>query len=207
MLVIPANLHTSKTRHNSDRGIVLTYILIFLAICTIVGPALWLIPSQRQREQMALRSTARRLGLQVELASLDDPDPDPAKYRSLSGRQYPRLIRCVALRKHRRRTAEWQEPRTPSWKLVRVPASAETPSGWRWEAGDPAQLSEQLRALIELEMASLPADVLAVSEEHLLLSAYWLERSGEAGLRAIESLMSELLSVPLTDPEEAEDDG
>jgi hypothetical protein len=49
------------------------FIVIFIAL-SLMGSALWIMPPKKERQRMALRMHARKLGLTVQLTSIDLPD-------------------------------------------------------------------------------------------------------------------------------------
>ena len=53
---------------------------------------------------MEKRRTAMASGVNVELVSITDPDLDPKKYRSSTGKPLPRNLSLVAYRMHRQRS-------------------------------------------------------------------------------------------------------
>ena len=50
----------------------MTVLIIVLAVILILGSALWVLPSPRQREQMDMRREAMLKGLQVKLSKIKD---------------------------------------------------------------------------------------------------------------------------------------
>ncbi|MBJ7539481.1 hypothetical protein [Marinomonas transparens] len=51
----------------------ITFIVIFITL-SLMGSALWILPSKNERRRMALRMQARKLNLVVQLTSIDLPD-------------------------------------------------------------------------------------------------------------------------------------
>tara|TARA_R110001592_G_scaffold88837_1_gene261465 strand:+ start:82 stop:570 length:489 start_codon:yes stop_codon:yes gene_type:complete len=49
------------------------FIVIFITL-SLMGSALWIMPPKKERQRMALRMHARKLGLTVQLTSIDLPD-------------------------------------------------------------------------------------------------------------------------------------
>jgi len=65
----------------------MVYLIIGLAVLFIVVPILAVLPSPRQREQLAMRNAARAAGVLVELTSIDDPIRNRTNtYRQQAGR-------------------------------------------------------------------------------------------------------------------------
>ena len=97
----------------------MVYLLIGGILLLIVAPIIRILPSRRQKEQMALRRTASSNGLTVELTHIDDPDPDPEKYLSNTGRPLPRVMAVIAYRKPVKKPAEWRRIPAVDWCVVR----------------------------------------------------------------------------------------
>jgi len=179
----------------------MVYLGIAFVVLLIVAPIIALLPSARQKEQMALRKAARERGLRTELTTIEDPDPDPGKYRSVTGKELPRELKCIAYRRPRPRPAGWRWLPAMEWAVVRgEPADGALPDGWRWDVPLPPAASDELRSTLVSTLESLPDDVVKVDESHYIVSVYWLERGGmEAGeqvARALETLTATEAHAP-----------
>jgi|TARA_Y100000310_G_scaffold337538_1_gene424824 hypothetical protein len=181
-----------------------TYLLIGLALCTIIGPAFMLLPSKRQKAQMALRAKARAEGVQVELTRIDDPDPEPGKYTSLTGKPLDPILKCVAYRIPRKRLLDWRKRPMVNWKVVRKHAARSDllPVDWQWLETAVESLSSQLTTVITTGLPQLPADVVAVEERNYQVSVFWQERGGERDLSAVVQFLQTVIAAPLFEPGE-----
>jgi len=181
-----------------------TYLLIGLALCMIIGPAFMLLPSKRQREQMTLRRRASTEGLQVELSRIDDPDPEPGKYISLTGKPLDPILKCIAYRMPRKRIRDWRKQPVVNWKIAKKPGARNDslPADWEWLETTSEKLPEQLKSAIREGLQQLPADVVVVEEKNYQVSIFWHERGGEAGLAAMIHFLKTVVSTPLIEPEE-----
>ena len=74
------------------------YLIVVGILLMIVAPIMAVLPTPSQRKKMALRKAAMSLGINVEITSIDDPDPLQAKYLSSSGKQLPPILNVVAYR-------------------------------------------------------------------------------------------------------------
>lgn len=188
----------------------MVYLGIALVIALLVAPIIALRPSGRQREQMALRQAARARGLRTELVTIEDPDPDPDSYRSVTGKALAREIKCIAYRRSRRRPSDTRRLPALAWAVGRNTGATDGPlSGWRWETPLPEFASDELRAAIPHALESMPDDVIRVDEEYADVSAYWRERGGMEAFEQIADALDALAAATPLQPgtgEEREDD-
>ncbi|MFD1383833.1 hypothetical protein ACFQ45_10660 [Rhodanobacter aciditrophus] len=52
----------------------MTALIVVFIVVSLMGSALWVMPSKREREKMELRMLARKLGITVKLTSVNLPD-------------------------------------------------------------------------------------------------------------------------------------
>ena len=52
----------------------MTALIVIFITLSLMGSVLWVLPPKKERERMALRMHARKLGLVVQLTSIDLPD-------------------------------------------------------------------------------------------------------------------------------------
>lgn len=52
----------------------MTALIVIFITLSLMGSALWIMPPKKERQRMALRLHARKLGLIVQLTSIDLPD-------------------------------------------------------------------------------------------------------------------------------------
>ena len=73
------------------------YLIIALVMLAIIAPIVRVLPSKQEKARMAKRRMAMTEGIGVELLKIEDPDPDPAKYRSGTGKalEYEKQLRHV----------------------------------------------------------------------------------------------------------------
>ena len=163
------------------------YLIIVGILLMVVAPVIAVLPNPSQRKKMALRKAAMSLGINVEITSIDDPDPLQAKYLSSSGKRLPSNLKVVAYRVHCVRPMEWNDPRRRNWVIERRldNEEGELPGAWRWRGEPPSELSEKLLSFIILNLESLPQDVIRVDECSRIISIYWQELGDEKGLQTI----------------------
>lgn len=139
------------------------WVILFIAVA--LSPLVWLRPSPRQRDQMAVRLAARRQGLGMQLAQEDWPywmeERAPA--------------RCAQYHRPRRQGGD-------SWCFWQV-----TPGLWqdRWrEPCSDAQLLSQL--------SRLPGDAYKIEANRQMISLFWGEQGGEPALQTVAAVLAEL---------------
>ena len=152
----------------------MVYLIIGLAVLFILVPILAVLPSPRQREQMAMRNAARAAGVLVELTSIDDPNPKQDKYISPTGRPLPPKLQLAAYRKQRKRQSDWRQLPRVDWCLQR-----KLEAGWVWQGEVSDDLSSDFKAWLESLVETLPVDVHQVEEVGYMVSVYWHEKAKE----------------------------
>jgi hypothetical protein len=157
---------------------------------------------------MIFRRHAMSLGIRVELTAIDDPDPDPEKYLSAIGRQKDRVIRCTAYHLARKKSNNWRRQPEPLWKVVRAGGSpvADLPEGWRWQDEPDKWLPETVSDHLAKGLIQLPADALAAGEANWNITVYWLEKSGDEGLRAVCEFLKGIASASVPESQAGEQD-
>lgn len=178
----------------------MTWLLIVFILALIVGPILILLPSPRQKEQMAFRAEAKARGITVELCTVEDPHPNPESYLSATGKPLDPVIKCIAYRIARKRPLHWRRTPRISWTLIRTQDahSADLPGGWEWN--EPAdELPENLTQALAKELPRLPEDVITVAESNYIVSVNWREKGGSDALEGVCSFL-EILGLVATSP-------
>lgn len=176
------------------------YLGIAFVVLLLVAPIVALLPSARQREQMALRREAMAAGLRTELTTIDDPDPDQDRYVSVTGKRLEPKLKCIAYRVSRPRPPEWRDLPAVEWSLIRVKDGS-----WRWEDAPSEALSGTLADAITDIAQGMPADAVRLDESHYVVSVYWQEKGRSEGLDAIVAGLKTLASTPPHVPPPPED--
>lgn len=138
----------------------MTLIIIVLAVCLILGSALWILPSPKEKRQMLLRRHAMSKGIQVQLSQLKDPQNPLDK------------IHCAAYRL----ALAPDKNKSRGWLLYQPELSYRSDvNGWGFEIRPPVpdkNLLNQLSSLVE----QLPAGILAIEQTPVSVAVYWRER-------------------------------
>jgi len=186
----------------------MVYVGIAIVLLLIIAPIIAILPSKRQKEQMAMRRMAMSAGLSVELTRIADPDPDPEKYLSNTGKPLARVMPAVAYRLSRRRPPNWRQVPQVDWCLVRREAANAPglPPRWAWEEPYDERMSNELKEFFLQNLAGLPNDVVRVDEAKYVLSAYWNEHGGEQAVASIVEFLRGCSQVtPYVPPVDADD--
>ena len=139
----------------------MAYVIIVIILLIIIGPILAVLPSKRQKDQMQKRQTAMKAGISVNLTRIDDPDPDPEKYLSNTGKPLERVMALIAYRLPRLRPGQRRQV-AYDWALERKlnqavgSHNADLPSGWCWGNASSGPFSEPFSAPLSASM-SVPA--------------------------------------------------
>ena len=175
----------------------MVYIIIVVVLIMIIAPIIAVLPSTRQKEQMALRRTAMALGFSVQLTRIDDPDPDPEKYLSNTGKPLERVMSVVAYRLPRKRPKDWRRLPQIDWCLVRKHDATmpDLPPGWVWELHPGDRVSPEFLKFLTTQVNRLPADIVRIEEAGYLISAYWNEHGGEDAVNAITKFITECAGI------------
>ncbi len=151
-----------------------------------------ILPSKRQKQQMAFRQSARSAGVSVALVKVEDPDSDRDKYLSATGRPLPRDLACVAYRRPRKKAMSPAGIPTPGWRLTRDKSCG---NQLTWVESDSGDLDPTFRQFVESHLSDLPADVIRLDETAGLVSVYWHERSDEEGLAKLLGFLNRVVAL------------
>lgn len=158
----------------------MAWLIIILAILLIAGPAYALLPSAKQRRQMAMRREAMGEGIGVELTQIEDPDPDPEKYLSATGRPLDRIMSVAAYRLNRQVEQGWRRQQPLEWCVVRSGIQGSgLPAGWEWHDDINSRVTQELKGFIQSHLDNVPDDVIRIDEKNSVVSVYWTESDEE----------------------------
>lgn len=153
----------------------MAFVLILLAVALVIGPVLWMKPSQGQARQARIRLKARALGLDVRLTEL--PQTHRAAVRREDVRQGV-VYRSVVY-----------DPRTVIALNHRLIRDAD-----QWEAeGD--KLPPALQGVLDQVSANLPASVVAIELGPQGPGVYWREVGDEPEVEQIAAQLKTLLAA------------
>lgn len=160
----------------------MVYLIGLFVLLMIAAPIIAILPSAEQKAQMEKRKVAMAQNVRVEFMHIDDPDPDPEKYISNTGRPLERRLSVKAYRLALPRPFEWREKPVREWAFIRRSTKSELPkngfsiSGWESEVVPEEGFSEKWRDFFQQRMPRLPDDVVRVEENNFIMTIYWQER-------------------------------
>jgi len=175
-----------------ERLIDMSYLIIILILFFVVAPIVAILPSKRQKQQMAFRQSARAAGVSVALVKIEDPDSDRDKYLSATGRPLPRDLACVAYRRPRKKVISQIPIPVPGWSVSR---DKSLDNQLTWIETDTGDIDPIFLQFIESHLLDLPADVIRLDETAGLVSVYWHERSDEQGLAKLLGFLNEVVTL------------
>ena len=164
----------------------------------IIVPIFSVLPSARQRQQMAMRMAARRDGVSVELTTITDPNPNQDKYISHIGKKIEPNLKVAAYRLQRRRASDWRQLPQVNWCLKKDLAGA-----WHWQAPADEAMSAELKDFLDQRVQALPEDTEQVQEVGYNIVVYWHERNpGDED--TVFNFLKQCAALPLHKPQEEE---
>lgn len=166
----------------------LTYFFIALVVALIVAPIVSIIPSKHQRALSQIRQMARAAGLRVDLVKVEDPDPDPDRYISGTGRPLARELSVAAWRLPRPRPRDWRSMPLVEWEIVRVGGE------WRW-IGDPPT-PDGFASYVAEELITMPSGIVKVEEKSYQLTVYWHEHADQISADLVIRFLKSCLERP-----------
>jgi hypothetical protein len=159
----------------------MVYLFIAAVILMIAAPIISVLPSKRDKARMAKRRMAMGKGISVEMTHIEDPDPDPQKYLSTTGKPLERKLAIAVYRLQRRNPANHERHSEGKWIALGYPLRKHTPISerWVWQDEVPGPTQAEITAFLTTNLNRLPADVVKVEEKGNFISVYWQE-DGEA---------------------------
>ncbi|MEO9275352.1 hypothetical protein ABFY09_10835 [Marinomonas sp. 5E14-1] len=154
------------------------FIVIFITL-SLMGSALWVLPSKKERHRMDLRMQARKLGLIVQLTSIELPDKwDKSKERcKVVAYSFYRVKALTSLPK-----VIWLLP-YEVWKYQAV--------GDGWWSSDNIVLTVTSIKTLEKYGAILKA--IEITPESV--SLYWNEAADKEGLEELAKMIFSLTDI------------
>ena len=149
----------------------LPLFIILFAVALVVGPVMWLKPSQRDRNLAALRGRAAKGGMTVEMKPL------PAALGEGTAAVY---------------FSRWQDPRRlqTDWILELQRVSHEMHFSGRWDWRNGRSAPEKAQPLLREMLEELPRDACAVVASRGGLGIQWQEGGGNGGISALEAALA-----------------
>jgi hypothetical protein len=154
----------------------MVYLLLVLAVALVIGPVMWLRPSQGQQRLARMRLRARQLGIDIRITEL------PRTRRAEVRREDVEQGALYRLYVHDPRTL-----RPLNYRCVRV-------QGGVWESsGD--ELPPALRDVVIAAQTQLPADAVAIELGAQGAGVFWRERGDESAVATVADQLQGLLAA------------
>jgi hypothetical protein len=154
----------------------MAYLLLVLAVALVIGPVMWLRPSQGQQRLARMRLRARQLGIDIRITEL--PQTRRAQVRKEDVEQGA-LYRLFV---HDPRTL-----RPLNFRCVRAPGG-----DWESAGGD---VPAPVRAAVTTAQAALPADVVGIELGPQGVGVFWRESGDESTVANVAAQLQLLLAV------------
>ncbi len=175
----------------------MTYLIIGFVLLMVIAPIFAILPSARQKEQMKLRKLAMGQGIGVGLTTITDPIPKQDKYLSSTGQPLDPILSVAAYRLARPASRGWKKAESVDWSVERrADPTGGLPQTWHWAGAKPALMSPDFDYFLVRELPLLPAEVVKIEEKNNVVTVYWHERSGEAGLGLIIGFLQRCTEIP-----------
>ena len=167
----------------------ITIAVVILAMASVVGPILWIMPSKYQLKVAKMRQSALQHGLRVMMN-----DIPPRAYCDNGERRWI-AVYYLPWSAREQDTAAAKQVRKISqqpWRLVyeKLDHELHFSEHWQWSEAlvAPAPWQLALRGLL----AALPPGVCAVENNRQGLAIYWNERGDEQNVAVIATLLHRL---------------
>lgn len=182
-------------------------LIVFMTLALVMGPWLWLRPSPRDRQQERLRVHARKVGLEVGVKFIADPDPLPQDRVSGGGRVLEPTREVAVYSRSVNLPRDLDPEYAPAWSVVRMRPDQDgaekvdhrMPSllpGWRLaEPGLP--LVESVIASLSALLAKAPRGTVMVEAGARSARLYWRERGDVDEVDRIAALLAELVDYEI----------
>ena len=150
----------------------MTWLIIAIILAAAFGPITKMMPSKKERRLSALRLKARTCGLVVEIRRLAAVNPEAHQRVSAGGKLRDASFDCAAYGLHFSGDSGGVE----RWQILRdVQQSRNSPTpGWTWQLR--SETKTGFWQAMQVVLATLPEDCLAVEFDDSIVRCYWLEQ-------------------------------
>ncbi|MCW8355020.1 MAG: hypothetical protein ACPGRG_13595 [Marinomonas sp.] len=157
----------------------MTALIVIFITLSLMGSALWIVPPKKERQKMSLRMHARKLGITVQLTSIDLPDKwDKSKNRQKTvAYSYYRPKQLITLP-----DCIWILP-YEVWKYQSISKG--------WWCSEPILIEERMGHILS-KHGSLLTGIKIAPES---VSLYWNEAGDESTLNELSELIYALEKV------------
>lgn len=168
------------------------WLIFVLILVMVIGPIMYMVPTERDKRLMQLRMKARQLGMNIEISTLPKLDPTADERVTASGQVKSPTFSCSGYQ-----LPVSNDDALATFRLQRIPQSptmlVNEVAGWHATTADG---SEQIRlsgdlAGLENFLRSLPDTWSAVALDARFLTCFWDEKAS-ADSDILESMVEVL---------------
>ncbi|WP_019530189.1 hypothetical protein [Dasania marina] len=169
----------------------MNYFIIAIIVAIVLGPIMWMMPSTRQRQQVALRQYALAQGLQIKVCDLPQSHRQrvrkaPAKqgviYRLPLANKRPITMTQVYCLSRAEFVSDQFSPQ-PEPAVTSPQADV-----YEWQGDSLAAVEAEFTAALQ----HCPASAVAIEYSAAGVACYWQERGGNAAVDQIKSALAAL---------------
>lgn len=160
------------------------WLIAIFVVALVIGPLMYIKPTNKEKRISALRLAARSAGLNVKLSSLPVLDPELTERVTAGGEVKQPEKSCVAYQK----SVSGDATVTLELLFLRVPDSPTVPveivfDGWAIHTGTDVwpDVDASVRSTIESILNKAPEVCIGLGIDARFLSCYWLENGPEDG--------------------------
>ncbi|MCO4784726.1 hypothetical protein [Marinomonas atlantica] len=157
----------------------MTALIVVFITLSLMGSALWIMPTRREREKMALRMQARKHNITVQLTSVNLPDKwDKVKVKETG---------LCAYHKYREKPLkDFPDINIYPYEVWKHESICEG-----WYANKPISIDSDIGALLEKHHAVFVAIEISAN----CVSLYWREKGDESTVNDANAIITGLLSL------------
>ncbi|NKB97681.1 MAG: hypothetical protein GKR90_04150 [Pseudomonadales bacterium] len=166
------------------------WLIAVFVVAMVVGPIMYLKPSEKDKRLSALRLAARNAGLTVKLAAIPRLDPEASDRVSAGGELKQPELSCAAYQLN----FDTEVDVSVDVRLLRIPKNPTIPvteafSGWMVDPGSTEgwqSIAPKVKTVLNQISAGAPDFCIALAVDARFLSCYWLERAPADGPQIAE---------------------
>lgn len=158
----------------------MTALIVVFITLSLMGSALWIMPSKREREKMSLRMLARKHNITVQLTSIELPD----KWDKVTEKES-----VCAYHKYREKPLkDFSDINVYPYEVWKHPEVCK-----KWYASQSFTLSERAISILEKHHGVFVAIEISAAK----VSLYWREKGDEETVNEANELIEDLLQLRL----------
>ena len=160
------------------------WLIAIFVVALVIGPLMYLKPTNKEKRISALRLAARSAGLNVKLSSVPVLDPEPTERVTAGGEFKQPEKACVAYQK----TFSGDSAVPLDVLILRIPNSPTVPfdlavEGWALTSGIETwqNVDKKVHDVVKKVLDQAPEFCIGLGVDARFLSCYWYENGSEDG--------------------------